>query len=479
MNNKKENKALSVFKTAAKNVPAYSTFLKKNNINPAKIKNIEDFTQIPVIDKKTYIQANSFEDLFPGRKIPSMISASSGSTGTPTFWFRGDEQEEFGADTWGVIIRDIFKIKKNDQTLIINCFSMGVWTAGGHMLSMSRILSKKGYRISIVTPGIEKGDILNVFKYVAPKFKNLIILGYPSFLMGVLNDVIKRGIIFEQNIRIGTSGDKFSEEWRRDISKLLNIKDSNFIISIYGSADAAMLGFETPASIFIRKAALKEKGLYKELFGEEVVTPGLYQHDQNRIYFETVGEEIVLTSDNTIPLVRYNIHDRGKVVTNEEMIALLNKYGLKKDAERAGIKKWGSSFVVVKGRTDVATTFYALNIYPENIKAGLKSKGVANLVTGNYLIYTKDFKNGSNQKLFINIEVRNSSFSNKNNKKKITNQIVSNLLKLNSEYKKLHDTLKEKAVPYVKLFAKDDTKFESSIKKGILVLEGKKPKVIN
>ena len=64
MNNKKENKALSVFKTAAKNVPAYSTFLKKNNINPAKIKNIEDFNLVPVVDKKSYIQINSFDDSF-------------------------------------------------------------------------------------------------------------------------------------------------------------------------------------------------------------------------------------------------------------------------------------------------------------------------------------------------------------------------------------------------------------------------------
>lgn len=479
MNNKKENKALSVFKTAAKNVPAYSAFLKKNNINPAKIKNIEDFNLVPVVDKKSYIQINSFDDLFPGRKIPPMVSASSGSTGTPTFWFRGDEQEESGADTWEIIIRDIFKIKKNDQTLVINCFSMGVWTAGGHMLSMSRILSKRGYQVSVVTPGIEKGDILNTFKYLAPKFKNLIILGYPPFLMSVIDDVIKRGIVFDQNIRIATSGDKFSEKWRGHIAKLLNITDLNFIISIYGSADAAMLGFETPASIFIRKAALKEKGLYKELFGEEVVTPGLYQHDEDRIYFETVGEEIVLTSDNTIPLVRYNIHDRGKVIKSEEMVDLLDKYGFKKEAERSGIKKWGSSFVVVKGRTDVVTTFYALNIYPENIKAGLKSREVANLVTGNYLIYTKDFKNGSAHKLFINIEVRDDKFLNNDTRQKITKQIVANLLKLNSEYKKLHETLKGKATPFIKLFAKDSTSLQFSIKKGILVLEGKKPRVIN
>lgn len=476
---KNKKNAFDIFKTAVATVPAYKNYLKKYKINPKNIESEEDFQKLPVMDKKSYIQGNILCDLFPNKKIPPMISASSGSTGLPTFWFRGNKQEEIGGNNWEIIMRDIFKIKKSDQTLIVNCFSMGVWVAGSSMLSSTRILSDRRYRISTVTPGIETGDILNIFKYLAPKFKNLIILGYPPFLISVINDAIKRGIVFNQNIKIMTSGDKFSEEWRNSVSQLLNIKDHSSILSVYGSADAAMLGYETPLSIFLRKTSLKNTELYKEIFGKETITPGLYQHDENHVYFEAENNEIILTSDNTIPLIRYNIHDRGKVISHEEMLDLMDRYGLKKEAEKFGLKKWISSFVVIKGRTDVATTFYALNIYPENIRAGLSDKNTAKFITGNYSVYTKETNKDGGQRLIINIELAEGVVPNEKIKKMVTGNIVANLLKLNSEYKKLHSTMKEKAIPSVILTEYGSKKIYPKEKRVILSIVGKKPRIIS
>ena len=52
INNLAEKRAISVFKLTAKYVPAYKDFLKKAKINPDKIITIQDFKQVPIIDKK-------------------------------------------------------------------------------------------------------------------------------------------------------------------------------------------------------------------------------------------------------------------------------------------------------------------------------------------------------------------------------------------------------------------------------------------
>src|SRR3972149_9307636 len=121
---KSEEKFIEVFQKAAATVPAYQNVLKKNKINPQFVKNLDDFKKLPVVDKKNYIYANHLKDIFPRGEIPSMVYSSSGSSGKPTFWFRGDEQEASGGELHEVIFNKIFKIKKDEPTLGGICFAV-------------------------------------------------------------------------------------------------------------------------------------------------------------------------------------------------------------------------------------------------------------------------------------------------------------------------------------------------------------------
>jgi len=151
-------KALSLFKWVVRNVPAYNKFLKKNGIKSANIRSITDFNKIPMITKDNYLRKYPLLELVSKKKIPEMISVSSGSSGKPFYWPRSDSQEETGADMHEIIFRDIFKIGKK-RTLVIICFSMGTWIAGTFTMSVVRKLVKRGYNIAVVTPGIEKEDV--------------------------------------------------------------------------------------------------------------------------------------------------------------------------------------------------------------------------------------------------------------------------------------------------------------------------------
>ena len=51
-----KKRSLVLFKKAAVFVPAYKDFLRKNKVQPDKIKTFKDFQQIPPISKKNYLK---------------------------------------------------------------------------------------------------------------------------------------------------------------------------------------------------------------------------------------------------------------------------------------------------------------------------------------------------------------------------------------------------------------------------------------
>ena len=176
--------ALEFFRQTSKTVPAYKDFLKKNKINPNKIKNLEDFKKVPLVDKKNYLLKYPFVDLFPNRNIPPMVSASSGSSGQPFYWPRGKVQEVEGGQIHENIFRNIFEMPKKG-TLMIVCFSMGSWVAGTYTLSSGRWISENSGGLTTITPGIDKDDVIGALKNFAPNFNQVILAGYPPFLMDV------------------------------------------------------------------------------------------------------------------------------------------------------------------------------------------------------------------------------------------------------------------------------------------------------
>src|SRR3989344_3851021 len=94
-----EKKALTLFHHAAKRVPAYADFLKKNHIKSEQVRSIADFQNVPITTKKNYIseyplEARSWDGALSRHKI---IAVSSGTSGEPKFWPRGLHEESEGA----------------------------------------------------------------------------------------------------------------------------------------------------------------------------------------------------------------------------------------------------------------------------------------------------------------------------------------------------------------------------------------------
>lgn len=430
-----------------------------------------NFKSLPITDKNSYIVKNKLRDLIPiGESVPEFVYASSGSSGRPTFWFRNQSQERTGALIHERIIKDNWQIRKNEETLVIICFSMGIWIAGVYTADSFRQLARRGYKFTVATPGIERADILQLLKNIAPVYRNIIIAGYPPFLMDIMVEAVKKTpAIVNKGLFFLTAGDKFSEQWRTDLLELVGQKDRCLVVNIYGSADAGIMGYETPLTIFLREKLF--------VSDEPMTQPGFYQYDPNFIYFEESKGELVITTNTAIPLVRYNIHDFGEIINGRTMTKILEDNHWLFQAKKLGWRAARDCFVVLRGRSDVAVTFYALNIYPENIRAGLEDKKIAKYVSGNFNAHVSETQKSRRQELHIDVELKEKVKIRKKIETLTGKVITDNLLKLNAEFRKLLSSIGERARPIIN-FIPYGTDSKPVLVRSLVYQRGKKPRMV-
>lgn len=461
--------AIELFHQTAHRVPAYIDFLKKNEIDPDKIKTLEDFKLVPLTNKENYLKAYPLTSLCWDGKLDNLytLSSSSGSTGNPFIWPRGIEQEVEGARFVELFYKYLFDMDKK-STLYVVSFGMGAWIAGSFMASVTQMVAKKGYPILVVTPGLEKELLITLIKQVKDNFDQVLIIGYPPFVKDILDSGEDNNLDWKKlNLKLMFAAEGFSETWRDYVLNKIGSKNPlKTATNIYGTADAAIMGMETPLSILLKRT-LVEKNKLEEVLGS-TRQPTIVQFDPTQRFFEKVGEELVFTSHSGLPLVRYNIHDTGDILNYNQAISTLRSLNVnvKDTLQKYNCKDfdWKLPFVYIYGRSDFTVNFYGLGIFPEHIKSGLEDIKVSNLVTGKFTIYTETDKK-SNQKLLINIELQKEILTNKNIKKLISDSIVSHLKELNSEYNKLSKEIGAlKSTPVIKLFPYSNEQFRIKAK---------------
>ncbi len=471
--------ALNVFRSAAKRVPAYRDFLKSHGFRARTVRSYADFARVPIMDKQHYLYRYATAHLFPDGKIPPFAYASSGSSGKPTFWFRSDVEERRGGDIHEIIFRDMWKVPKSEPTLVVVCFAMGLWVAGSYTAASFREVARRGFRITTVTPGIEREDILNVLRMLAPQFRHVVLTGYPPFVMDVIVHAKKADIPLPGSLYVLTAGDKFTEAWRDDLMKFSGIRNPAHIVSIYGSADAGVLGYETPLSIFVRQRAAEDSRVRNTFFGEGNDLPAFVQYNPRLIYFEEQKGELLFTAAIALPLVRYSIHDEGKLLSFEDVQEMLERSGLRSEAKRRGLLKWKLPFIIKRGRTDVAVTFYALNIYPENIKAALAQSSIKQFVSGQYFVFNRSVDHNRRQKLCINIELAPGVKSHKRLGERMQLAIADVLGRVSIEYRKLRSSIGDRALPSVRLVPAGGAGIRVLGVRGLLNVGGKKSRIVD
>jgi len=453
-----EDVSLKLFHEAAEKVPAYKDFLRKNKINPAKIKNFKDFKSVPATSKENYLRQYPLEDLtWNGHLKKSLVFAStSGSTGVP-FYFPRNRILDWQSSVYHQIFLENSRIDINKSTLVIVCFGMGVWIGGLITYQAFKSISDIGYPLAIITPGVNKKEIFEALKHIGPKFNQIILCGYPPFMKDVVDEAESQGIRWQDyDLRIIFAAESFSEKFRQyivDKTKIKNIYSDT--MNIYGTADIGTMAIETPINIMMRKIALDRKKIFNDIFAEANRLPTFVQFNPEFINFESLDKNIYITGNNTIPFVRHEIGDNGGVVSWNEADSIFKSHGIniRKEAENAGLEHsvFELPSVYLYERSDMSTKLYGAIIFPEYVKGGLEYGKFADYITGKFTMFTKHDKK-QNEYLEINIELKNGVKFGEILKKEIRKSINESLLKNSAEHKNNAQMMGEKVSPKIVLW---------------------------
>lgn len=440
-----EGKALRLFHAAAERVPAYADFLKHEKIDHRRIKNIHDFAQVPITDAKNYIMKYSLEKRCWGGKLPSsqFIATSSGTTGDPKFWPRNGEQDFEAMMTHEAMYRGYFDVGKRSTLLLIG-FPMGIYISGMATVLPSWLTSLKDAGLTVMSIGNNKYEMLRAVRHLSASYEQTILIGHPFFIKDVIESGAEEGISWaEKNLGLVFCSEGFNEPWRDYLRAKAGIPASAVrMFNTYGSSEMLLMGYESPFTIHVKRMYERDSGFLKRLLNDPV-PPQLFQYNPFIRYVETFNKELIFTSASGIPLVRFNLHDRGETLSAVDI------------QKAAGVPLpkplYNLPFMTLWGRTDNTIKLHGANIYPEHIQAGLAEKAFFGYLTGKFVV-RKTLNRKMDQGWEINTELRPNVRPNKKLQKEIQSRVTEKLQKINLEFADMSGHIKKDIRPNVVLW---------------------------
>jgi phenylacetate-CoA ligase len=319
LQNGSQSRANAIFWKAKDTVPAYQALLK--NSSPTT------FEQIPITDKSSYIKPyNDSKDthltLING-KLPhhGQCNTSTGTTGKPTMWIRGPEEQEMTKKLIHLSTRTVV----GDQPLfLINAFALGPWATG---LTTSSVFFDRAVTFS---PGPDMDKIFDILEQFPPdKYpdRKYVIAGYPPFIKNLVELAKERKFDLSPYQLTAIVGGEGISDATRD-----HIQQNGFdrVISSYGASDLDVpIGQETPFTDALRKVCQQHPAFMKELFGSEQM-PMVFQYDPLNYYIESnEHQQLIYTcvrQDRSSPRIRYNLKDLGKIIRMSDVLAIAQKH---------------------------------------------------------------------------------------------------------------------------------------------------------
>jgi phenylacetate-coenzyme A ligase PaaK-like adenylate-forming protein len=430
--------AAALLHEVATQVPAYRDFLCAHHTDADTVTDDASFRALPLVTKDNYMRVYPLPARCRHGRLEDcdMVAVSSGSTGSPMLWPRALRHELDIAYRFEHIFRDAFAAQRR-STLAVVCFPMGTWVGGMYTAACCRHLAAKGYPVTVVTPGNKPEEIHRAVLELGPHFEQVVLLGYPPFVKGVIDGGAADGLDWSRyRPKLVFAGEVFTEEWRALVCRRVGAADPcRDTASLYGTADAGVLGNETPLSITVRRWLAEHPQAARELFSESRL-PTLVQYDPLSRYFEVVDGTLVVSGDNGVPLIRYHIADRGGVIDYADMMAFMKQQGIDPAAKLATDDRhddYALPFVYLFGRADFTLSYYGANIYPENLSVGLEQPPLTDWVSGKFVMEIK-YDADNNPCLAIAVELLPGVVGDEAITAAVVRSLHRELRRLNSEF---------------------------------------------
>ncbi len=398
-----ETRALRIAQEAVAHVPAYARFLRLAGYDPNRLRSFADFRELPIMDKANYLARYPLEQRCRRGELARahIVTLSSGTSGPPTFWPRFPEQDALQIANFTEVLQEHIRIRERWTLMVVN-LAMGSWVAGTMLAEMGqRMFSQPGMRGTVVTPGLNQEETLRFIQQLAPHYDQTFIFGYAGPMTAMLEEGQRRGIDWPAlNVTVSSGSEYVSEGQRERLAQLLG-KDLDRLeafVGFFASSEAGgVIGYESRLCLLIRRLCVRTPGLAEALFGSPIV-PSLNQYNPLNTFLEIHDGEILLTTRGGVPLIRYNTHDRGGLLSLEELTIRCRAFGidLRQELQARG---FGPEyfrplpFMYAFGRSD-AVTVHGANVYVDQVTDILAQPALRGSNTGHFRMAALDRPDG-------------------------------------------------------------------------------------
>lgn len=372
---------------AAATVAAYGRHLAGAGMGPA-----EEWGRMPLTDKKNYLLAHPFADLLADDFSDTFtIFSSSGSSGRPFYWPQLKSGARESAARLGQLLEGVYRIHER-RTLAIVGLALGSWIGGEHFSWVLKSLAMETpYPFAVFSPGNHHDEIIGMIESAGRFADQIIVFVCPSAIGHLRLRAEQRGRALPlEKLRFVVIGEPFPEPVRLSLQAQARVPAGEpVMLSIFGSADTGVLGFESPVSALVRGCCERDPALAVRL-GFRGVVPHLFHQADPHAFLETVEGELCVTKWQGVPLVRYNLHDAVRLLGWREILARVRAHtGL--PPEVAGMLSGGAAdalpdVLAVTGRADSCLLLCGTNLTEGMLDAAVRAPELGAWLTGNHRV---------------------------------------------------------------------------------------------
>jgi phenylacetate-coenzyme A ligase PaaK-like adenylate-forming protein len=338
-----EARVLSEFRRAAVEVPAYRTLLDEHGVRAGDVHDLASFAlRCPVLSKENTFDRFPLEQLSVGGQLADVadLLTSSGHGGRFSFGVISRKQAAASAAFIDRAFDDAFGIAAR-KTLAINCLPMGVVFSSNLM--------------TVATTSVREDMAVALVEAVGRQYDQIVLVGDPLFMKRFTDYARERGIDWSRyrvNAILGEEifGPHFRGYLASSLGLNINRPADGYIMSSFGVGELGLhLCHETPATIGLQRAALRNPALARDLFGagaaEDRVLPlpMIFTFNPLRTLIEVVGAGAdrygrmttsMLEADRMLPLLRYQTGDIVRLLDRDEVCRVAGRHGVSIDSNQ-------------------------------------------------------------------------------------------------------------------------------------------------
>jgi phenylacetate-CoA ligase len=345
-----ENRLLAEFRRAGEHAPAYRTLLGEHGVRVDDVRDIRTFSSLcPLLSRSNTFDRFPLAELSVGGNLRNIadVLTSSGHGGRFSFGVITRKEASGSAAFVDAALDAAFAVRSR-ATLLINCLPMGVGLSSHCM--------------TVATTSVREDMAVALVQAFGEGYEQIILVGDPLFMKRLTDHADEQAVDWRRHrVNVVLGEEIFGEYFRGYVAECLGLDldqpAEGYIMSSLGVAELGLnLGFETPATIALRRRAVVDPAFAADLLGGDMgpglCVPMIFRFNPLRTFIEVLEPDhqgygkmtiSMLDPDRPVPLLRYQTGDVGRLLDGAQVAATVRRHGV-------NVRDVPAALLVLQGR---------------------------------------------------------------------------------------------------------------------------------